>query len=177
MPVLPKDFVVSIFLSVTVGAWLTPVQLQRRAAPIERQPRAYGNAVLADEYERLLCLHLSCGSWFGWKLEHCCLLRFNQASQEHNLTVRKLQRVMMCTPIILVHLPEDSCGVIEDASFPPEDPGRLTTHLFCKGKLGPRKYTYRHVGVFRRSESCRPGFEAMSCQFVANLGRSRPNVV
>src|SRR3954451_7314843 len=84
----------------------------KKGYPIEGQPKACGNAVLADQYERLLCLHLSCGSWFGWKLEHCCLLTFNQASQEHNLTVRKLQCIMMCTRIKFVYLPEDSCGVL-----------------------------------------------------------------
>jgi hypothetical protein len=80
--------------------------------------------VSADQRNRLLCLHLSCACWFGWKLEHCCLLTPNQRSQERNPTVWKLQRIMMCTPVILVDLPEDSCPVIEGNIFPAEEPAR-----------------------------------------------------
>jgi hypothetical protein len=149
----------------------------KKGCPIEGQPKACGNAVLPDQYERLLCLDLSWGSWFGRKLEHCCLLTFEQASQEHNLTFRKLQRIVMCILIILVDLPEDSCGVIKGTSFPTEDPARLTTYFRCKGKLGSRKYTYRNVRVFRRSEACGATVEMAGREFVTNLGRSRPNVV
>jgi hypothetical protein len=69
------------------------------------------------------------------KLEHCCFLTFEQASQEHNLTIWKLQRVMMCTRLIFVDLPEDGGGIINGARVDDREPRRLASYFRSKGKL------------------------------------------
>src|SRR5206468_2261688 len=94
-----------------------PRYCDKKAAQ-SRAAQRFGKTESVDQCERLVCLHLSCGSWLCGKLEHCYLLTFNQGSQEHNLTVWKLQRIMMCMRHILVDLPEHGCGVIDCASYP-----------------------------------------------------------
>jgi hypothetical protein len=105
-----------------------------------------GNADSTDECERLLCLSLRCGSWVSRKLEHCCFLTRNQVSQQHNLTVRKFERVMMCVPDIVLDLPEDRCGVVDGLTFPAEEPGSLTDYSGCKASSVP-EHTNRHVRI------------------------------
>jgi len=99
-------------------------------------------------------------------------LTFKQTSQQHNLTVWKLQRIMMGVRLIKVHLPEDGRGVIYSPPFVDNEPGRLAIYLVGEGKLRPREYANCHVAIFRRSEAYSASVEQACCQLVTNLGRS-----
>src|SRR5262249_9490683 len=120
-----------------------------------------------DQCERLHSPHLNGGRCFRWKLKHCRLLTFNQASQQHHLAIWKFQSVMMCVGFVLVDLPKDCCRVIDGFCEPAK-----ATYFRCKGKLSSRKNANCHVGVFRRSKTSGARAEVVSCQFVANLGWS-----
>src|SRR6185295_7121887 len=112
-----------------------------------------------------------CHCWLGRKLEYCCLLTCDQIGQEHKLPVCKLQRIVMCVRLVLIDLPEDSCGLI-NGGFPAEGPARMATYVCCKGYFRSRGYTDGHIGVFRCSEPGGERVELTSCEFVTNLGRS-----
>src|SRR5262249_1208959 len=129
----------------------------------------FGKTESGDQLERLLCLRLSHSNWLCRKLEHCRLLIFNQVSQQHDLTVWKLQRIMMCMRVLLVDLSEDRCRVIDG---PRDGPRRVTTHFRCKGEFCSRKHTNCDVAVFGRSKPYGASVKEASCQFVANPGRS-----
>jgi hypothetical protein len=98
-------------------------------------------------------------------------LTFKQASQQHKLTVWKLQSVMMRVRLILVHLPEDGCRVIYSPRFVDNEPGRLATYLICKRKLRSWQHANCHGAIFRRSEPYGARVEEACCQLVTNLGR------
>ena len=61
------------------------------------------------------------------KLEHRCFLTFNQVGQQHHLAVRKFQRIVMRSRVVLVDLPKDGRRVIEGTRFPTEQAVRPTT--------------------------------------------------
>jgi hypothetical protein len=137
--------------------------------PIEDGLNTLAACESADVRDPFLGLGLGCGSGLRRKLEHCCFLTFNEAGQERNLTVWKLQGIMMCMRVVLVDLPEDCCGVIDGPCA--EQPARVTTYFRCKGKLRSRKNTNCCVGIFRRYEPYGASIEVVGCQFVTNLCR------
>ena len=96
----------------------------------------------ADVRHPFLGLCLGCGSGLRRKLEHCCFLTFNQVSQEHDLPVWKLQRIMMRSRLILVDLPEDGRRVIDCFQFQPKNPlGRYLTSLAKASSVPGRTQT------------------------------------
>src|SRR6266852_2783275 len=119
-----------------------------------------------------LVLRLGRGSRLRRKLEHCCLLTFNQVGQEHALAIWKLQRVVMRARLLLVDLPEDGYRVIDGIHLQAKQPTRPASYLLGKGKLRSRKNTNRRAGIFRRSEPSSAGVEVAGSQFVANLSRT-----
>src|SRR5262249_48635512 len=101
-----------------------------------------------------------CGSGLCRKLEHCCFLTFEYVSEEHHLPVWKFQRIMMCSRLVLVDLPEDGSRVIDCIRFPAKQPALPTPHLLGKGDLRSRKNTNCCPDIFRRSEPSRAGIMA-----------------
>jgi hypothetical protein len=83
-----------------------------------------------------LGLRLGCGSRLYRKLEHCCFLTFAHVSQAHDLAVRKFQRIMMHTRLVLVDLPEDGRRVIDGCTrLPAKQLVPPTPYLLGKGEL------------------------------------------
>jgi hypothetical protein len=80
----------------------------------------------ADVRDPFLGLRLGCGSGLCGKLEHCCFLTFEHVSEEHHLPVWKFQRIMMCSRVVLVDLPEDGSRVIDCIRFPAKQPALPT---------------------------------------------------
>ena len=82
---------------------------RKTGRPIECGP----NMRSADVCHPFLGLGFGCGSRLCWKLEHCCFLTFKYVSQQHGLPVWKFQRIMMCSRVVLVDLPEDGRCMID----------------------------------------------------------------
>jgi hypothetical protein len=146
-------------------AWL-------RRPPDRGRPKQCCSLRSADVRDSFLSLHLGCGRGLCRKLEHCCFLTFEYVSEEHHLPVWKFQRIMMCSRVVLVDLPEDSSRVIDCIPFPVKQPALPTPHLLGKGELRSRKNTNCCPDIFRRSEPSSAGIEVVGGQFVPNLGRT-----
>lgn len=140
--------------------------------PIEGGLNTVAVCESADVRDPFLSLRLGCGSGLCRKLEHCCFLTFEHVSEEHHLPVWKFQRIMMCSRVVLVDLPEDGSRVIDCIRFPAEQPALPTPHLLGKGELRSRKNTNCGPDIFRRSEPSSAGIEVVGGQFVPNLGRT-----
>jgi hypothetical protein len=106
------------------------------------------------------------------KLEHRCFLTFKQVGQQHHLALRKFQRIVMRSRVVLVDLPKDGCRVIEDTRFPTEQAVWPTTYGFGKRKLCSRENANRCIAIFRRSKPNCTGIEVPRFQFLANFGRT-----
>src|SRR5262245_20048070 len=120
--------------------------------PIEDGLNTVAVCKSADVRDPFLGLRLGCGSGLCRKLEHCCFLTFEHVSEEHDLSVWKFQRIVMCSRVVLVDLPEDGSRVINCSRFPAEQTTRPTTYLPGKGEFRSRKNTNCCVGILRRSE-------------------------
>ena len=101
------------------------------------------------------------------KLEHRYFLPFKQVGQQHHLAIRKFQRIMMHSRVVLIDLPKDRRRVLDDARCPSEP---SETYRRCKSKFCSRKNANRGVGIFRRSKPDCPGVEVPRFQFLANFG-------
>jgi hypothetical protein len=113
------------------------------------------------------------GNWLGRKLEHRYFLTFKQVGQQHHLAVRKFQRIVMRSRVVLVDLPKDGGRVIEGTRFPAEQAAvRPTTYGFGKRKFCSRKNANRCIAIFRRSKPNCTGIELPRFQFLANFGRT-----
>src|ERR1700730_12548209 len=88
-----------------------------------------------DVWNPFLDFYFSRGNRLRRKLEHRCFLTFNQVGQQHHLAVRKFQRIVMRSRVVLVDLPKDGRRVIEDTRFPTEQAVWPTTYGFGKRKL------------------------------------------
>jgi hypothetical protein len=129
--------------------------------PIEGGPYTHTARESADVRDPFLGLCLGCGSGLCRKLKYCCFLTFKHVSQAHDLAVRKFQRVMMCSRIVLVDLPEDGRRVIDYIWLPAKQPARLTPYLLGEGELRSRKNTNCCAGIFPRSEPASAGIEVV----------------
>jgi len=56
-----------------------------------------------------LGLSLNSRPWFSWQLEDCSLLTLYQRCQEHDVAVRKFQRIVMDSELVFIDLPKDRC--------------------------------------------------------------------
>src|SRR5271166_5493356 len=129
-----------------------PATSRNIGRPIEGGLNTLAACESADVCHPFLGLRLGCGSGLRRKLEHCCFLTFAHVSQAHDLAVRKFQRIMMHTRLILVDLPEDGRRVIDDCTrFPAKQLVPPTPYLLGKGELRSRKNANRCAGIFRRS--------------------------
>jgi hypothetical protein len=105
-----------------------------------------------DVRNPFLGFYFNRGNGLRRKLEHRCFLTFKQVGQQHDLALRKFQRIVMCSRVVLVDLPKDRGGVIEGTRFPTEQAVRPTTYGFGKRKLCSRKNANRCIAIFRRSK-------------------------
>src|ERR1700738_4239364 len=124
-------------------------------------------ATSTDVWNPFLGFDFGRGNWLRRELEHRCFLALEQVSQQHHSPVRKFQRIMMGSRVVLIDLPKDGRPVIEDHHFPPKQ-----TAWAAPGKLCPRKNANRRTDVFRRSKPARPGIKGMGSQFLADSGRT-----
>jgi len=69
--------------------------------------------VSPDEGDPTLGLSLNRRSRPGWQLEDCSLLTLSQRCQEDNVAVRKFQRIVMGSELVMINLPEDRCLVFD----------------------------------------------------------------
>jgi hypothetical protein len=60
-------------------------------------------------YHLLLGLHFSGRIWFRWQLQNRDLLALTQPCQEHDLTIRKFQRIVKRGNPVLVDLSKNRC--------------------------------------------------------------------
>src|SRR3984893_7142522 len=84
---------------------------------------------------------------------------------------------MMCSRVVLVDLPEDGSRVMDCIRLPAKQAARHTPYLLGKGELRSRKNTNRCAGIFRRSEPTSAGIEVVGGQFIADLCRTRLNIM
>src|SRR5215831_95477 len=66
---------------------------------------------LDNDQTRLSLLHFYGHTRFRRELEDSCFLAFIQAREEHNVSIRKLQRIVVNSWLSFVDLPEDRCLV------------------------------------------------------------------
>jgi hypothetical protein len=138
--------------------------------PIKDGPKYSCSSRSADVRDPFLSLRLSYGSGLCRKLEYCGFLTFKYVSQQHGLPVWKLQRIMMCSRVVLVDLPEDGRRMIDDSYLPGKQPAKAAPYRLGEGELGSWKNTNCCTGIFRRSEPPSAGIEVAGAQFVTNLG-------
>ena len=60
----------------------------------------------ADQHDLFSGRRFGCCCRLCRKLKHCRLLTFNQASQQHHLSIWKFQGIMMGMGVILIDLPK-----------------------------------------------------------------------
>jgi len=87
------------------------------------------------------------------KLQYRCLLALAERGQEHDLSVGKLQRVVMHMRRLFIELAEDRRRVLEVLYALPEESGRLDHNLPGKRDFGSGKQAYGSVTIFRGAEA------------------------
>src|ERR1700681_4195618 len=82
-----------------------------------------------DVWNPFLGFYFSRGNRLRRKLKHRCFLICKHVGQQRHLAVRKFQRIMMCSRVLLVDLPKDGCRVIEGTFQTSKPRGRHLTAL------------------------------------------------
>ena len=118
-------------------AWpKAPGEISRKIGrPQSRRPKHSCSSRSADVRHPFLGLRLGCGSGLCRELEHCCFLTFKYVSQQHGLPVWKFQRIMMCSRVVLVDLPEDGHCMIDPSHLPGEQPPEAAPYRLGKSEL------------------------------------------
>src|SRR6516164_7914262 len=106
----------------------------------------------ADQRDPFLGRRFRGSSRLCWKLKHHRFLMFKQVGQEHDLPVRKFQRIMMCVQVLLLDLAEDRRRVIDLTDMAAGRAAPPTPYCHGKSKLRSWKNANCHVGIFRRGE-------------------------
>jgi hypothetical protein len=65
-----------------------------------------------------LGVSLNSRPWLNWQLENRSLLALSQRCQEHDMAVRKFQRIVMGGELVFIDLPKDRC-LMFDCVVPP----------------------------------------------------------
>src|SRR6266511_4041093 len=133
--------------------------------------------ISADVGDALLGLRLGRGRGLRGKLQHGCLLTFDEFGQENGLPIRKLERIVVHPRLVLVDLPEDRGPVGHLARAQPEESGCGACHLPGKRKLSPRKHAYRGRCIFLGGKSTGAGTKVARRQFVANSCSTRLHIM
>ena len=123
-----------------------------------------------DVSNPFLGFYFSRGDRLRWKLEHRCFLTLQQISQQDHLPIRKFQRIMMRSRVVLVDLPKDGRRVFDHPRLPRKQTASAAPYRSREGKFCSRKNANRRLGIFRRSKPDCTGIELPGSQFLANFG-------
>jgi len=115
--------------------------------------------------------------WRRRKLEHGSLLTHRKSRQEHNLSIREFERIMMRVERLFVHLPEYRSTVLDGIAFPNKKIPLCHGYAARKGEFRSRKKAYGHVGRFGRSEAACPGTEVARREPVPDSGGAGANIL
>src|SRR5215831_673308 len=121
-----------------------------------------------------LRLLFRCGRRLRRKLQHCRHLTFVERCQQNDLSIGKLERIMMDATLVRVNLPEYRHPVVHFCPLPPKEATRPEAHHFL------RKYEFCSwknadccCAVFWSRKFSRAGIEVVGHKFVADLCRTR----
>src|SRR5262249_20844522 len=140
-------------------------------------PLCVRRAVLPDVGDAPLSLRLGCGRRLRGKLQDCRLLTLDEFGQQDGLPIRKFERVMMHSRLVLVDLPKDRRLVGHPARAQAEESGRRAGDLPGKREFRSRKNAHRHGGVFLGGKSPRAGTKVARRELVANSRSTRLHIV
>ena len=118
---------------------------------------------------------MNSGTPIDWQLQHGRVLTFAQMSQQHDLAIGELQRIMMDLRLVLVDLPESSHLVSNLAQWLPKTDG-LILHVLLEGEFGAGKQAYGHMPLSDSGETIREPLEPSRYQRLADLCRPRRDV-
>jgi hypothetical protein len=148
-----------------------PCLKKEAASSMKRPKETLCNST--DVQNLLLGFYLNRRARLRRKLEYRCFLTFKHVSQQHRLPVRKFQRIVMGSRVVLVDLPKDGRRVLEHLRHPAEQPAAYAApYRSGEGKFCPRKNANRCIAIFRRSKPNSAGIEVLRSQFLANFGRT-----
>src|SRR5262249_50804827 len=95
-----------------------------------------------------LGFHLNSSLGFRRQLKNRSFLSFSQTCQEHDLAVRKFQRIVMNGDFFFIDLPKDRRLVLEHLIPPTQHTNRLARNLASKGQLGSWSNADRQARIF-----------------------------
>jgi hypothetical protein len=121
-------------------------------------------------------LGLCLGSGLGLRgeREHNCVLPFIEPSQQHDLAIGELERVMIGVKHAFVDLAKDRNGVVGIGT---KDEGGLILDWRLEREFGTRKYADSHRTILRRDESSCAGAEVVCDEFFADFGWACSHIV
>src|SRR5260370_32164809 len=131
----------------------------------------------AYKCDPLLSFALNRSAWLRRQLKNCSLLAFSHTCQEHDLTVRKFQRIMVSGDLLFIDLPKDRRLVLDHLIPPTQHTDRLARNPASKGQLGSGSNADCHARVFWRSKSLRARTKVARRQLVTNFRRARFDAV
>src|SRR6266481_9307195 len=120
----------------------------------------------ADVGDALLGFRLGSGLGPRGKREDSCVLLFIQPSQQYDVAIGELERVMIDVKRALVDLAKDRNGV---AGIGMKHEGGLILDWLLERELGARKYADSHRTILRRGESSCAGAEVVCDEFFAHF--------
>ena len=121
----------------------------------------------ADVGDAVLDFRLGSGLGLIGKREDSCRLPFTKPRQQHDLTIGKLERVMMDVKRAFVDLAKDRNGV---AGIGTKHKGGLIRDWLLEREFGTRKYADSYRTILRRGESSRASAEVVCDEFFAHFG-------
>ena len=94
--------------------------------------------------------------WRGWQLQHCCVLTFIEAREQHGFSTWEFERIVMHLRLVRVHLPEASY-LVADSLFTHPACGKPTFELdlVIKRNLRAGKKAHCHVWFSDRGKTAR----------------------
>jgi Bacterial AMP nucleoside phosphorylase N-terminus len=137
-------------------------------ALLTRRPKQVCPQMSAHVGDALLGIRLGHGRWLRRQLKHCCRLTLAQERQQHDPSIRKFERIVMCGRLVLVDLSKD-CRPVDGLRLPPQQASRQARHFPGEGQFRSRHHTDRESEIFRGGEAARPGAEVAGHELIADL--------
>jgi hypothetical protein len=99
---------------------VTPRLAESSFADGKRPPSS--GAAIVENSAYVVCPPLGFGLneslWFRWQLKNRSLLTLTQRCQQHDLPIRKFQRIVVRDDLVFVDLPKDRCLVLDYTVVP-----------------------------------------------------------
>jgi hypothetical protein len=149
--------------------------------PVVCESDANSDRLLDGDQTDLLLLPFYGHTRFRWELEDGCLLAFIQACEEHNVSIRKLQRIAVDSRLSFVDLPKDRCLVgcfnLERTSH--ERPERPVCVRYFTSKRHFRAWqkTHSRGGIGHRGKATGASAKVLRHQFVADFRWARAHTM